>query len=297
MKQLKQRGDIIAAVRRFFSLRGYLEVETPIRIPAPAPEAHIDGFESEGWYLQASPEICMKRLVASGHEKIFQICKCFRKEAIGERHLTEMTLLEWYTANDSYTELMDQCRDLIRFVAEEIGAGQTISWNGHTIDLAREWERVSVADVFERHGPVSMDQALFDKSFDEIMGFDIEPCLGTEQPCFVCDYPASMAALAKLTPPDNTLAQRFELYIAGIELANGFSELTDPAEQKERFEKEMAVRAQAGKAPMPMPEPFLKDLAAMPESSGIALGMDRLVMLFTDARSIDRVVAFTENEL
>ncbi|MFO7750807.1 MAG: EF-P lysine aminoacylase EpmA [Desulfobacteraceae bacterium] len=297
MKKLQQRAEIIAAVRRFFAINGYLEVETPIRIPAPAPEAHIDGFQSEGWYLQASPEICMKRLVASGHEKIFQICKCFRKDEIGERHLTEMTLLEWYTANDSYTELMDQCCDLIRFVAREIGAGQTITCNGHTVDLALPWEKISVTELFERHSAVSMDQALCDEEFDEIMAFDIEPCLGTEQPCFVFDYPASMAALAKLKPLDNTLAQRVELYIAGIELANGFSELTDPAEQKERFEKEMAVRTRAGKAPMPMPEPFLRDLAAMPETSGIALGMDRLVMLFTNARSIDRVVAFTDTEL
>jgi len=138
-----------------------------------------------------------------------------------------------------------------------------------------------------------MNQGLF----DEIMAFDIEPNLGIEQPAFLFDYPAPLASLARLKQDNPQRAERFELYLAGMELANGFTELTDPMEQRTRFEKEMAIRKKAGKAPMPMPEPFLADLSKIGEAAGIALGLDRLVMLFTDSRSIDQVVAFTPESL
>ena len=294
---LKLRARIIQAIRAFFVENGYLEVETPLRIPAPIPEAHIDGFESEGWYLQSSPEICMKRMAAKGYPEIFQICKCFRKEERGDRHLTEMTLLEWYTKGFSYKELMAQTAELIQYVALKTGGKSQLTHGNKTIPLAPPWEYITVAQAFETYADISMDAAMETGSFDEVMAFDIEPRLGQNSPTFLFDYPAAMGALARLKPHDPSLSERFELYIAGMELANGFSELTDPKEQRRRFEKEMELRKAAGKPLTPMPCNFLKDLENLPDTAGIALGVDRLVMLFANVDTIDQVVAFAPETL
>jgi len=301
MKNLKQklikRALIIQAIRNFFLENNYLEVDTPIRIPAPAPEAHIDSFMSEGWFLQSSPELAMKRLVAMGHKRIFQICKCFRKDERGTRHLTELTMLEWYTASHTYKDLMEQCTLLIRHVAKETGLKDNLTYMGKTIDLASPWQSLTVEEAFNRYTDTTLERAVAENNFDEQMAFEIEPELGRKVPTFIMDYPASMAALSKLKPGNLQFAERFELYIAGMELANGFSELTDPVEQRRRFEAETIIRTRYGKPATPMPEPFLRDLASMPEAAGIALGVDRLIMLFTDTDSIDDVVAFTPEAL
>ncbi|SMC79180.1 lysyl-tRNA synthetase, class 2 [Desulfocicer vacuolatum DSM 3385] len=294
---LRMRARIIQAIRAFFIKNGYLEVETPLRIPAPIPEAHIDGFESEEWYLQSSPEICMKRMAAMGYEKIFQICKCFRKEERGDRHLTEMTLLEWYTKGFTYKELMAQTAELIRYVGLETGGTKQLIYGDKTIFLDRPWEYITVARAFETHADISMERAMAKGIFDEVMAFDIEPELGKNRPAFLFDYPAAMGALARLKPNDSGIAERFELYIAGMELANGFSELTDPQEQQLRFSNELALKKNAGKKLTPMPCNFLKDLEHLPDTAGIALGVDRLVMLFANVDTIDQVVAFTPETL
>ena len=295
--RLARRARIIQAMRSYFDLHDFLEVETPIRIPAPAPEAHIDSFESDGWFLQSSPELAMKRLLARGHSRIFQICKCFRRDERGPRHLTELTMLEWYTAGHTYLELMAECTALVRHIARQTGCKERLSYNGQTIDLALPWETITVDDAFRRYTGTSLERAVSNGSFDEIMAFEIEPALGRNCPTFIMDYPASMAALARLKPGDPAFAERFELYINGVELANGFSELTDPVEQRQRFRAAAGMRALARKPATPMPEPFLRELAAMPAAAGIALGVDRLVMLFTDADTIDKVVAFTPESL
>lgn len=291
------RARVVQAIRAFFIENGYLEVETPIRIPAPIPEAHINGFESEGWYLHASPEICMKRLAARGHEKIFQICKCFRKEEVGDLHLTEMTLLEWYTAGHTYRELMAQTAALLRYVARKTGKGNSLNRGREIISLEPPWQEVTVADAFEMFAPVSLETALRNDTVDEVMAFDIEPRLGLGKPTFIYDYPASMGALARKKPDNPALAERFELYIAGVELANGFSELTDPKEQRCRFQEEIERRKAGGQSETPMPHKFLAELAHLPDTAGIAVGIDRLVMLFADADTIDQVVTFTPQSL
>ena len=165
------------------------------------------------------------------------------------------------------------------------------------IDLSGPWHKMTVEQAFFRYASVSMEKALSHDKFDYIMGFEIEPKLGMQTPSFIFDYPNSLAALAKLKFENRKFAERFELYISGIELANGFSELTDPVEQRKRFEKELAIRKKAGKKVTPMPENFLNDLKSLPETAGIALGIDRLVMLFTDSASINDVVAFIPEEL
>ena len=241
-KNLQLRACIIQAIRRFFVDRDYLEVETPIRIPAPATEAHIDAVESGNWFLQTSPELCMKRLLAAGFPRIFQICKCFRLGERGRLHLPEMTLLEWYRADSSYRDMMNECETLIGHITREVSSKNMISYQGSEIDLTPPWRRISVAEAFEKFTPMTMDAALETDRFDEIMVEAIEPNLAQPQPIFLYDYPASRGALARLKPEDSRYAERFELYIGGLEICNAFSELTDPVEQRARFEREQDHR-------------------------------------------------------
>ena len=294
---LRRRAGIIQAIRRFFYGRDYLEIETPIRIPAPAPEEHIDAPPSGDWFLQTSPELCMKRLVAAGYDRIFQISKCFRMAERGRLHLPEFTMLEWYCRGSDYQALMQECEALILSVASVFGSADVLFYQGKKITLDVPWERISVEEAFARYASLSMQEALEKDCFDEMMACRIEPCLGEGRPVFLYDYPVSCGALARAKKSDLALAERFELYMGGIELANAFSELTDEKEQRLRFEKAQHSRRAAGKAVYPMPEPFLTSLRHMPETAGIALGVDRLAMLFTDAAAIDKVVTFTPESL
>ena len=291
------RARIIQAIRGFFIDRKYLEVETPIRIPAPAPEAHINAVITDDWFLQTSPELCMKQLLAAGFSCIFQICKCFRHKERGARHLPELTMLEWYSTGHNYKDLMDECENLICSVVRLINGNDKISYRGREIHLGTPWTRMSVAAAFRQYASLPMEMALEKDCFDEVMVNEIEPNLGSSKPLFLYDYPASCGALARLKPRNELLAERFELYIAGIELCNGFSELTDPVEQKARFEKEQRLRISYGHPVYPMPQKFLKALKDMPDAGGNALGIDRLVMLFCDTTEIDDVVTFTPEEL
>ena len=292
-KALVERGAIFNRVRGFFQEKGYLEVETPFRIPAPAPEAQIDAIPAAGWFLQTSPELCMKRMLAAGYRRIFQICRCWREGERGVRHLSEFTMLEWYRAGVDYLSLMEETEALIVAAA----SAPRISYRGLDIDLSLPWERITVAQAFERYAGTTVWAALEEGVFDELMVERIEPQLGLSRPTFIYDYPASCSALARLKQGDPTVAERFELYIGGLEIANAFSELTDPVEQRRRFESEASERASLGKLPYPMPEKFLSALARMPDAAGIALGLDRLVMVLLDAGSIDEVVAFTPEDL
>ncbi len=294
---LERRARLLYAVRAFFQSRDYLEVETPVRIPAPAPEAHIDPEVSDGWYLHTSPELAMKRLLAAGFHRIFQICRCFRKEERGRRHLPEFTLLEWYTAHEDYRHMMAQTEALVRCAVNQTTGGLALVYQGRAIDLAAPFDRLTVSEAFARWSTMTPAEALTANRFDEVVAFEIEPRLGWERPVFLHDYPAACAALARRRADQPDVAERFELYIAGVELCNGFSELTDVAEQRRRFEAERALRRRAGKPCPPMPEPFLNALAAMPAATGNALGLDRLVMLLADSDAIDDVTAFIPEEL
>ncbi|MFZ7125856.1 MAG: EF-P lysine aminoacylase EpmA [Desulfobacterales bacterium] len=296
-KSLELRARVIRTIRRFFETEGYLEVETPIRLPAPAPEAHIDAIASDGAWLHTSPELCMKRLLAAGYPRIYQICRCFRRGERGGRHLPEFTLLEWYTEGHDYRDMMTQTEALIRFVAEELGRGGEIAYQGERISLAGPFPRITVAEAFVRYAPGPVEAALSTGRFDEWMGLEVEPRLPGERPIFLVDYPAASGALARRRPDRPSVVERFELYLGGLEIANGFSELTDPVEQRARFEAELSARATAGKPAYPLPEPFLNALESMPSAAGNALGIDRLVMLFADTRTVDDVTAFVPEEL
>ncbi|MRR16385.1 MAG: EF-P lysine aminoacylase GenX [Deltaproteobacteria bacterium] len=294
---LRLRAGFISGIRRFFHEHDFLEVETPVRIPAPAPEEHIEAIASGDWFLQTSPELCMKRLLASGYPRIFQFCKCFRADERGGQHLPEFTMLEWYAAGFDYIQLMDQCEQLLMAAMKKTGISEHIFWQNRKICIASPWERLTVADAFLKFAPVSVQEALDQDRFDEILVEFVEPHLGADRPTFLYDYPAPLAALARIKKSDPAVAERFELYIGGMELANGFSELTDAAEQRKRFEKATQTRAAKHWAPYAMPEKFLAALPAMPDAAGIALGIDRMIMLLADTENIDDVVALTPESL
>lgn len=296
-QNLHLRAAIIRSIRSFFVGRGFLEVETPLLIPANAPEEHIEPYRSVDHFLHTSPEICMKRLLVRGHDRIFQICRCWRSGERGSRHAPEFTMLEWYRSNSDYRDLIRDCEELLRWVAAHCALENGITYQGQSLDLMQKAERITVREAFVRFGGKSMEAAVSDGTFDEIMVTRIEPALPAHLPVILLDYPAEMAALARLKDDDRTVAERFELYLGGLELANAFSELNSPAEQRMRFEEANRKRLQAGVAPLPLPEPFLRELAALPPSAGIAFGIDRLVMLCADAARIDGVIAFTPEEL
>jgi len=294
---LEQRARIIRKIRQFLSERGYLEVETPHRIPAPAPESHVDAVPSGQWFLHTSPELCMKRMLAAGYEKIFQICRCWREGERGSQHIPEFTLLEWYRVMSDYLTLMDECEALIQSLAVEIGLGESVTFRGHNVLLASPWERITIEEAFNRYAKIPAKEALKQDLFDEIMVQDIEPWLGIKKPAFIYDYPAERRAMARLKKDNPAVAERFELYLGGVEIANAFSELIDAEEQRKVFHVEAEVRRSLEKPIYPMPKKFLDELEDLPPSAGIALGVDRLVMVFLDATKIDEVIAFTPEEL
>ncbi|PLX94856.1 MAG: EF-P lysine aminoacylase GenX [Desulfuromonas sp.] len=291
--RLNERARMMLTIRAFFVENGFLEVDTPYRIPCNAPEAHIDPVTSSDQVLHTSPELCMKRLLAAGYERIFQLCHCWRADERGTRHLSEFTMLEWYRSHADYTDLMDDCEQLLRALCPV----RTLSYQGTSISLHEPFERLQLAEAFKRYAPMTFAEAIAKECFDEIYTQHIEPNLGQQRPTFITHFPAEMAALARLCPEDPDYAERFELYIAGMELANAFSELNDPLEQRQRFVAEQALREQMGKAPSFLPEPFLQELEHLPPSAGIALGIDRLIMILTDSATIDEVVAFTPEML
>lgn len=296
-ENLRRRAGLISGIRHFFAQNNFLEIETPVRIPAPAPEEYIEAIPSDDWFLQTSPELCMKRLLAAGYPRIFQFSKCFRADERGGRHLPEFTMLEWYVAHFDYRQLMDQCEALLLAALQDTEHGKNIIWQDKTVHLAPPWQRITVADAFSQFAPIDLREALAQDKFDEILVEYIEPRLGINRPTFLCDYPAQLAALSKIKKTDPTVAERFELYIGGMELANGFSELTDTDEQRRRFEEASEARDAKHWAHYPMPEKFLTALKHLPPCAGIALGIDRLAMILAGTSCIDDVVAFPPEAL
>ena len=292
---LKRRALVFDAIRAFFKEQGFLEVETPIRAPAIAPEPCIVPFQSEDWFLAASPELHMKRLLAAGYEKLFQFSHCFRKGERGRWHNPEFTMLEWYRQGANYTDIIQDTEKLITSVAGKLGYKKSIKYRGQEIDITLPWPRVTVRDAYIKAAgwdPVaSHDPERFDMDFVS----KVLPAFSPQRPTVLIDYPAAQASLARLKPDNPLVAERAEVFIGGLELANAYSELANAKEQASRFREALEqIRRERGQQ-MPMPEKFLEAVTHLPECGGIALGIDRLVMLFCDAESIDDVMAFTED--
>ena len=299
---LQQRSRLLQAVRNFFLSRSYLEVDTPVRLPVLIPEAEIVPIRSEDWFLQTSPELCMKRLLARGCSKLYQICHCFRRGERGRLHQEEFTMLEWYRTGWSYVELMDECEEMVRAVAvqsadrEDAEEEISVHWAGKEISLASPWQRMTVEDAFRRYAGMSAAEAAGTGMFDQILVESVEPNLGWQRPVFLYDYPISLASLARPKEQNPKVAERFELYIGGVELANGFSELTDAAVQRQRFTHEIE-KEEKGVVNSVMPEKFLQALADLPDCAGIALGLDRLLMIVVGAQTIAEVLPFSAHDL
>ncbi len=296
---LRQRSNLLQAIRSFFLQRAYIEVDTPLRLPVLLPEANLIPFASEECFLQTSPELCMKRLLARGCSQIFQICHCFRKEEHGRLHQSEFTMLEWYHKGWDYFDLMGECEQLVAFLASRAAdvatamEGEHLCWRESRVSMALPWDRLTVAAAFERYAGVDVHETLEQGTFDEVLVTAVEPHLGKDRPVFLHDYPLVLGSLARRSPTNPGVAERFELYVAGIELANGFSELVDPEEQRQRFNQEVdGIRAQGRDAAIP--ENFLADLPLLGETAGIALGVDRLCMLLLGRDTLTPAIIFEE---
>lgn len=288
---LEQRAQTLRAVRAFFDARDFLEVETPVRIAAPAQESHIDAEPSGDRFLRASPELHMKRLLAAGYERIYQIGPCFRQGERGMRHNPEFTMLEWYRTGADYRVILNDTQALLRSLGKP-----ALQWQGHTVDLTADWLELTVEQAFMDYAGWNPITDFDPDRFDIDMVERVEPALAQQaRPVVLMDYPAPAAALARRRADRPDVAERWELYIAGIELANAYSELTDPDEQVARFATAAGERAALGKTVYPEDPEFMAALrAGLPPCGGIALGFDRLVMLLADRPDLDGVRLFLD---
>ena len=303
-RALVARAAALAATRRWFDSEGFVEVETPVVVPSPGLDVHLAAIACDGGYLVTSPEYQMKRLVAAGLPRVFQLARCFRSGEIGERHNPEFTMLEWYRAFAGYEAMMRDTEEIVRVVVGALGGGAQIVRDGRAIDLSKPFARLSVVDAFRRFAGASTEETLLLASTDEDAYFRVlvervEPAIAAlDTPVFLVDYPVSQASLARKKPDDPRVAERFELYVAGVELCNGFGELTDPIEQRARLDADRAERARRGLPVYPVDERFLAALEeGLPPCAGNALGFDRLVMLALGARSLADVQAFAVGNL
>jgi len=306
LEALRIRAGILAKIRAFFAEREVLEVETPLLASAPVTDLHLQALscryrgpghdDGRALYLQTSPEFAMKRLLAAGSGPIFQICKAVRDGEAGRRHNPEFTILEWYRPGWDHHLLMDEIDELLAVV---LGAPP-----GERLSYREAFQRYADVDPHEESdgelqsrveclGVSSAGELERDDLLDLLVTHVIEPKLGHCQPTFIHDYPASQAALAKVRPGDPPLAERFEVFAEGLELANGYHELTDPAVQRQRFETDLEARRDAHLPEVPIDEHLLAALDhGLPDCAGVALGVDRLLMLAAGTREIADVLAF-----
>ncbi len=317
------RNRIVAVLRRWFEAEGFIEVDPAALQVSPGNEAHLHAFATDlvapggdrlRRYLHTSPEFAMKKLLAAGERRIFAFARVFRNREAGALHAPEFTMLEWYRAGAPHQAVMADCAAIVSEAARAISASE-LRWRGRTAAANATPAALSVAEAFRRFAGIDLAASLAGEDLDRealaaaascagirvapddtwsdifsrILVEKVEPALGLGAATFLTDYPAAEAALARRKPADPRFAERFELYACGVELANGFGELTDPVEQRRRFEIEMAEKQRVHRERYPLDEDFLAALAAMPEAGGVALGLDRLVMLLTGAPRIDLV--------
>ena len=302
-QRLHERARIVRAVRAFFEARDFLEVETPLIVRSPGLDVHLAALEvataAGTRYLSTSPEYQMKRLLAGGLERIHQIAKCFRSDEIGERHQPEFTMLEWYRAFADVESVMRDTEELVAEVATQLVGAPVLHTAHGAIDVAPPWPRITVREAVGRFAKLELAPLLEDEErFYRVMVEQVEPALAEFGALFLTEYPAQMASLARKKPTDPQVAERFEAYVAGVELCNGFGELTDANEQRTRLLADQAERARRGLPVYPLDERFLRALdEGMPPSAGNALGLDRLVMLALGAEHIEHVIAIPASRL
>jgi lysyl-tRNA synthetase class 2 len=322
---LVRRGAIKASIHGHFLGLGFTEVECGALVVSPGNETHLHAFEtsqtgpdgtSRPLYLHTSPEFAAKKLLAAGEEKIFEFARVFRNRERGRLHAPEFTMLEWYRAREDYVSVIQDCLAVLRLAADA-GAADRLCHRDAACDPRGEADWLTVADAFahlagidlmatlspegtgdanalrsraRRGGIAVTDDDDWSDMFSKILTLRIEPRLGMERPCILYEYPVCEAALARVSPRDARVAERFELYACGVELANGFGELTDPDALRTRFERDMDKKEKVYGVRHALDEDFLAALRLMPPAGGVALGFDRLVMLATGAPNIDAVL-------
>lgn len=321
---LLARGRIKSAVRSWFEAEGFIEVDTACLQISPGNETHLHAFKTEAigtdlrrrdLYLHTSPEFAMKKLLAAGEQKIFTFAPVFRNRELGNLHASEFTMLEWYRAGAPYEQLFDDCAHILK-IAASVTERATWQHRGRTCDVRAPHQALPVDDAFAQHAEIALrktydaqrtdraaladmiaaqgvrfsDDETWADLFSRVLTDKVEPQLGSPQPTILCEYPVHEAALARPSPRDTAVAERFELYVCGVELANGFGELTNADEQRRRFTASMDDKQRIYGERYPIDEDFLAALANMPAASGCALGFDRLVMLATGADRIDQVL-------
>jgi len=325
VERLLARHNVRAAIRAWFEADQFLEIEPPTLVRAPGMEPHITavgvdvdlGSHKEARWLHTSPEFAMKRLLSQGAERIYALSRVFRAGEHGPHHRVEFTMLEWYRANTTYDALMRDCEGFISLAAKRI-RGSTLVGD---LDLAPPYEKLTLAEAFEQYAGVDLLRYLdpldgrglqqaarkagvsvldspaletpmeaFERAFYEVMLARIEPAIGLRKPTFLYEWPAPLAALSRISPRDARVAERVELYAGGLELGNGFGELTDAAEQRRRFLDEQERRRHLGRPVYPLDEVFLEALQTMPPATGMAVGVDRILMLATGERDLANVL-------
>jgi lysyl-tRNA synthetase class 2 len=313
-KILKIREQIIDAIRQFFKSQGFTEVETPLLVPYPDPSPFNEVFEvspvlGKRAFLTPSPEFFMKKLLASGSGNIFQICKAFRDSPeLSPLHNPEFTILEWYRINADYTHIMTDCENLLNFISQTTPISPT-----PPISLTSPWLRLSIKESFQKYADINLDEFLdfkkawqicqkkgyqvsenstWEQLYHQIFLNEVEPKLPKEKPLILYDYPAPLAALARLKPTDPRYAERFEFYLAGLEIGNGYSELTDPQEQEKRLKQDVEIRKSLGMRLFPYDKDFVAAVKNLPPCGGIAIGVDRLIMALTGVKTISEVLSF-----
>ncbi len=321
LRNLEKRARALAALRGFFAARDFVEVETPLLVGAPGLEVHIEAVPAgmDGWLI-TSPEFQMKRLLAAGMERIYTVCKCFRARESGPLHAVEFTMVEWYRGWSGIEEIAADTEALVEHVAREVTGGPRLELPSGTVDVSAPWPRMTVREVMHRFAGVDLDgdepaTELGDKlraagiELGQAQAWDdlfyaafvarVEPALAAmDRPVLVTDWPVELAALARRKPDDPRVVERFEAYVGGVELANAFGELTDPVEQRARFVDEQLDRQDRAHPVYPIDEKLIRALEeGLPPSGGIALGLDRLVMLVCGARQIGEVLSFAPDEV
>ncbi len=315
------RIKIIKLIRDFFWSMDFMETDTPVAVKLASQEPYLNPLfvtihdpnsHAENFYLRTSPEFALKKLLAVGYEKIFEIGKCFRDyESFGGNHNTEFTMLEWYRAPGKYQDIMDDTENLFKYISRNLEIKKLRNRQVEIL-IDCKWDRLSMKEVWQKYIGVNLDDYLeidrlkqlaidkkyviddnyeYEDIFYKIFLNEIEPNLGNETPIFVYDYPACMTSLSRLCEHDNRYAERFELYIGGLELANAFGELTDAKVQEKQLQKDMELRKKLGKETWPVDKDFIAALqSGIPTAGGIALGVDRMVVLFTEAKDINEVI-------
>lgn len=315
------RVEIIKSIREFFWSQGFLETDTPVAVRLASQEPYLNPVsitisdpngKSEKFYLRTSPEYALKKLLAVGYEKVFEIGKCFRDfESFGGNHNPEFTMLEWYRSPGTYQEIMSDTENLFKFVAKKLNQ-ESVGYKNREVNISENWDRQSMKQVWQNFVGVNLDDYLeisqmrelaktkgynvdsadaYEDLFYKIFLNEVEPKLGNDRPIFVYDFPAQMTSLSRLCENDSRYAERFELYVGGLELANAFGELTDSKVQKEKLEEDLAKRKALGKEVWPVDPDFISALeSGVSSAGGIALGVDRMVLLFTRAKDLNETI-------